>query len=134
MVSGAQLIGEEPLHSVDLRGHVSGRYSGDFCDGNRVHVFQIKKDDFTIERGQLLDEEVEPVQRPLTIDRRLGIRNCGQILDLVETDEGSGPGAAVLEDVGRCDVVGYAVDPGAKRTVAGKRAQTLPDSEVNLLK
>src|SRR5258707_5039211 len=68
-----ELKREQLLDAMNARGDIGRRKPGDVADRSRVQAFEIQQDHFALEGPQAVNERVELVESPSSIEDLVGI-------------------------------------------------------------
>jgi hypothetical protein len=133
VVSLLKLPRQHVLDPVNLGGNVAGGQAGNLRDGGGVQAFEVGEDHVPVKRLQELDQSHQPVEGLGAIGGGLAASGIGHVFQFLEADQGLRSRASLVKHVRSGDVMGNAVDPGAKGATAIEAVKTAPQGYVDFL-
>jgi len=131
--SSVKSASQNVFDAMNLNPHVAGRETHNFSDRSRIHVFQIKKHQFAIQRLEAMDELKQPLESQsfLRIPPVIALIRRG--FDFFQTHQASESQPPLPNDIRCCRVVRHTIRPGSQRTPPVEEFEAAPQSEMNFL-
>ena len=131
--SSVKSASQNVFDAMNLNPHVAGRKTHNFSDRRRIHVFQVKKHQFAIQRPEAMDQLKQPFESQSFLRIPLVVALIRHGFDFFQTHQASGS-QSPLPDHMRCRcVVRHTIRPGSQRTSPVEPFEAAPQREMNFL-